>query len=123
MLIKKPADIKSSEITDKQVYLNRRGFMRGATLAATTAATALLYRKLNPAAFEKPPGEKLLVTSTPDSDSLGNGFITNETRTPIEDITNYNNFYEFSTDKQSVARASANFVTRPWNVIVDGLVN
>ncbi len=48
MLIKKADDIKASEITDKQVYLNRRLFMRGAALAATTAATGLLYRKLNP---------------------------------------------------------------------------
>ena len=43
--------------------------------------------------------------------------------TPIEDITNYNNFYEFSTDKQAVARESKGFVTRPWSVSVDGLVN
>ena len=48
MLIKKPDDIKSSEITDPQVYLNRRNFMRVAALAGTTAATALLYRQLNP---------------------------------------------------------------------------
>src|SRR6185436_12289616 len=107
MLIRKPADIKSSEITEKEVYLNRRWFLRGAALAATTAATGLLYRKLNPPAVEKPAGEKLAVASMPPAESARNGFITNEPRTPIEDITNYNNFYEFSTDKQSVARASA----------------
>ncbi len=124
MLIKKAHDIKSSEITDKKVYLNRRTFLRGAALAGTTAATALLYRKLNPASQEKPAGEKLVnIRNLPTDDSLRQGFVTKEELTPIEDITNYNNFYEFSTDKQGVARASRGFVTRPWSVQVDGLVN
>lgn len=48
MVIKQANKIKSSEITDKKVYLNRRLFMRGAALVATTAATSLIYRKLNP---------------------------------------------------------------------------
>ena len=48
MLIKKSADIKSNEITDQKVYLNRRLFMRGAVLAGSVTATGLLYRKLNP---------------------------------------------------------------------------
>jgi sulfoxide reductase catalytic subunit YedY len=43
--------------------------------------------------------------------------------TPIEDITNYNNFYEFSTNKQGVAAEARGFVTKPWNVSVGGLVN
>jgi sulfoxide reductase catalytic subunit YedY len=51
------------------------------------------------------------------------GFTVNEPLTSIEDITNYNNFYEFSTNKQSVATASRGFVTRPWSVAVGGLVN
>jgi methionine sulfoxide reductase catalytic subunit len=124
MLIKKPDDIKSSEITDKKVYLNRRLFMRGAALVATTAATSLLYRKLNPAAAEKPAGDKLLgVTKVPTAEALRQGFVITDNLTPIEDITNYNNFYEFSTDKQAVARESKRFVTRPWSVLVDGHVN
>ena len=48
MLVKKPGDIKSSEITDQTTYLNRRFFMRGAILAGSVTATGLLYRKLNP---------------------------------------------------------------------------
>ncbi len=124
MLIKKADDIKSSEITDKSVYLNRRNFLRGATLAATTAATALVYRKLNPAAEENPAGEKLTsIRNVPTGESIRKGFVTNEELTPIEDITNYNNFYEFSTSKRGVATASRGFVTRPWSVQVDGLVN
>lgn len=124
MLIKKPDEIKSSEITDKKVYLNRRLFMRGAALAATTATTALVYRKLNPPPAEKPPGEKLVTVAKSGPDNrAGEGFTVNEKLTSIEDITNYNNFYEFSTNKQGVASASRGFVTRPWAVAVEGLVN
>ena len=119
MLIKKAGDINASEITDKRVYVNRRLFMRSATLAATTVATGLLYRKLNPPPAEIPKGEKLADFAKPTSD----GFKVNEKLTPLEDITNYNNFYEFSTDKGSVASASKGFVTRPWTISVDGLVN
>jgi len=119
MLIKKPDDIKASEITDKRVYMNRRLFMRGAALAATTAATGLLYRKLNSPAAETPQGEKLANVAKPTSD----GFKTNETLTPLKDITNYNNFYEFSTVKESVASESKGFITKPWTVSVEGLVN
>src|SRR3989441_7769763 len=123
MLIKKPVDIKFSQITAKRVYLNRRLFMRGAALAATTAATALLYRKLNPPPLETPKGDKLGNVSKPSSESASKGFTVREKLTAIEDITNYNNFYEFSTNKQSVASESRGFVTKPWAVSVEGLVN
>ncbi|HKO98435.1 MAG TPA: protein-methionine-sulfoxide reductase catalytic subunit MsrP [Pyrinomonadaceae bacterium] len=124
MLIKKADEPKSSEITDKKAYMNRRTFLRGAALLTSTAATALLYRRLNPAPQGKPSGEKLISVQTAPSDqAVREGFVTSEKLTPIEDITNYNNFYEFSTDKQAVARASRGFVTRPWSVQVDGHVN
>jgi sulfoxide reductase catalytic subunit YedY len=124
MLIKKPDDIKSSEITDKKVYLNRRFFMRGAALAATTAATGLLYRKLNSPPAEKTKGDPLVtVANATEDERIRAGFTTNEKLTALEDITNYNNFYEFSTTKQGVASAAKGFVTRPWAVVVDGLVN
>jgi len=124
MLIKKPDEIKSSEITDKKVYLNRRLFMRGAALASTAVATGLLYRKLNPPPAEKPKGETLVtVANSAAEDRARQGFTVNEKFTSIEDITNYNNFYEFSTDKQSVASEAKGFVTKPWTVTVGGLVN
>jgi methionine sulfoxide reductase catalytic subunit len=123
MLIKTPDDIKSSEITDKQTYLNRRTFMRGAALAATVTATGLLYRRLNPPAAEIPKGSKLEVTGGANDEAIKRGFRVNEKLTAIEDITNYNNFYEFSTEKRSVATVSKGFVTRPWSVSVGGLVN
>ncbi len=115
--------IKSSEITDKSVYLNRRLFMQGAALVATSAATGLLYRKLNPVSAETPKGESLVVSNSTSPDRLKNGFKTTETLTSLADITNYNNFYEFSTSKQGVAIEAKNFITNPWNVSVGGLVN
>lgn len=124
MLIRKEADIKSSEITDKKVYLDRRLFMRAAALAATTTATGLLYRKLNPPPFATPKGEQLAgVEKASGEIALRDGFTVSEKLTPFEDITNYNNFYEFSTDKASVAPEAKGFVSRPWSVAVEGLVN
>ena len=118
------SDIKSSEITDKKVYLNRRLFMRGAALVGTTAATGLLYRKLNSPAVEAPKGEKLAsVATSATEEGARKGFTVNEKLTSLEDITNYNNFYEFSTSKGGVASESKGFVTRPWSVLVEGLVN
>ena len=124
MLIKKPNDIKSSEITDQKVYLNRRLFMRGAVLAGSVAATGLLYRKLNPpsAAVAEQPKIAGLV-KPPSDEAMQKGFKVNEAPTSFEDITNYNNFYEFSTEKRAVASEARGFITRPWTVEVGGLVN
>src|SRR2546423_14822967 len=121
MVIKKPSDIKSSEVTDRKVYLDRRLFMRGAVLAASTVATGFLYRRL--LAPEIP-----LVTPTgkaaPGSqDATKNWGLPGEEATGYQDITHYNNFYEFGTDKYSPARRAQKLVTRPWTVSVEGLVN
>ncbi len=123
MLIKKPADIRSSEITDQKTYLNRRLFMRGAILAGSAAATGFLYRKLNPppAVVEERPRITGLV-KPPSDEAIRNGFQVNEPLTSFEDITNYNNFYEFDSDKRAVASLARGFVTRPWTVEVGGLV-
>jgi methionine sulfoxide reductase catalytic subunit len=124
MLIKKSTDIKSSEITDQKSYLDRRLFMRGAIVAGSVAATGLLYRKLNPppAVVQERPKIAGIVTQTSD-DAVRAGFKVNEPLTSFEDITNYNNFYEFSTEKRSVASEAKGFVTRPWSVSVEGLVS
>lgn len=123
MNMRKPVDIKSSEITDEKTYLNRRNFMRGVALVGTTAATGLLYRKLNPATTQTSNGEALAVTKAVSQNRVSNGFTTDEKLTLLEDITNYNNFYEFSTSKSGVAIEAKNFITNPWNVSVGGLVN
>ena len=109
------------KITDQQRYLNRRTFMRVAALAGTATATTLLYRRLNPPPPVPVEGEKLNDVAKAGDDA--NGFTTNERLTAVESITNYNNFYEFSTAKDGVAPAAKGFVTRPWAVEVEGLVH
>jgi sulfoxide reductase catalytic subunit YedY len=121
MLIKKADDVKSSEITDRKVYLSRRGFMRGAALLASTVATGFLYRELLSPQVEPPsPTGK----AAPDAQSAAKQWgLPGEEATPYKDITTYNNFYEFGTDKYSPARRAQSLVTRPWTVSVEGLVN
>lgn len=118
MLIKNPDEIKSSEITDEKHFRNRRLFIRGAALATTAAATSLLYRRL------ATPNQQPPTTDVAQVDP-GSGYLTpsGEKATAFEDITNYNNFYEFSTSKGEVAPKAKNFVTRPWTVEVGGMVH
>jgi sulfoxide reductase catalytic subunit YedY len=124
MLIQKPPEIRSSEITDPKVYFNRRLFLRGAGLAGSVAATGFLYRRLNPPAAVKEERPKIGDLVTPPTDeAMRKGFRADERLNSLEDITNYNNFYEFDTDKGGVASAARNFLTRPWQVAVEGLVN
>jgi methionine sulfoxide reductase catalytic subunit len=124
MLIKKPDEIKSSEITDKKSYLNRRLFIRAAVMAGTATASTLLYRTLNPPPAETPKGDKLAgVVKVPQKQAIREGYSVEEKLTPLEEITNYNNFYEFDTSKSGVAYAAQGFVTKPWSVAVGGLVH
>ena len=121
-MAEKPQDIRS-EITDEKVYLNRRNFMRAGIVAASVAATGWAYRKLNHPAITQiaqPKLANLIATTQPD---MASAFHTDEKQTSLQDITHYNNFYEFSTDKEGVAEAAAGFVTRPWTVSVGGLVH
>src|SRR4029453_14556957 len=115
---------KSEKVTDKQVYLNRRLFMRAAALAGTATASTLLYRRLNPPPVERVEGDKLAAADkAPKDEGVKEGYAVTDTLTPLEAITNYNNFYEFDTSKSGVAYAAKGFVTRPWAVAVEGLVN
>lgn len=116
--------MNEEKITDKSTYLNRRLFMRAAVLAGTATASTLLYRKLNPPPVAPVEGEKVNdVVKLARPEALKEGFTVDEKLTPLENITNYNNFYEFDTSKEGVARAVQGFATRPWTVSVDGLVN
>jgi sulfoxide reductase catalytic subunit YedY len=111
------------KITDKETYLNRRFFIRAAALAGTATVSTLLYRKLNPPPTQPVEGEKLNAAANESkSEAVKNGYATEDQLTPLQSITNYNNFYEFDTSKDGVARAAEGFVTRPWQVSVGGLV-
>jgi methionine sulfoxide reductase catalytic subunit len=114
VLIRKSSDIASSEITPKETYLNRRKFMLSAAAAGVTAAAA---ERL--AQFAAPcrvmAAWKLTAVKSPLS-------TTGETLTSYKDITTYNNFYEFGTDKGDPSQNAHSLQTRPWTVSVEGLV-
>ena len=136
MLIKKRTgiEIPSSEITPKSVYLSRRQFMRGAALSTAAVAAGGLLAACG--ASETEPTEAVS-TNIATGSSAEESFIqeampgpvsmtTDELGDPLnsfEEITNYNNYYEFTTDKERVATLAKDFPTAPWQVEVGGLVN
>jgi methionine sulfoxide reductase catalytic subunit len=116
MLIKKASDVLPSEITPRGVHMNRRKFLAGAGMAGTAmiAGRALLETIS--------PGVKALA-ATPLSGVTKSPFSTSEPQTSYNDVTHYNNFYEFGTDKTDPASKARNFKTSPWTVSVEGAVN
>lgn len=115
MLIKKAVDIPSSEITPKNLYLNRRKFLAGAAAVSAAAVTGVGLRELASPAMVAEANTKI--------DGIQkSSFSTAEKITPFKDVSNYNNYYEFSTDKYQPAGLAKDFKTRPWTVTIDGLV-
>jgi sulfoxide reductase catalytic subunit YedY len=119
MVIKRASDIASSEITSKAEYLNRREFLRAAGVAGAAAALAaggLATGEVSLQAQEAPHGRKFDgVKSSPlSTDAKPNSW---------KDITTYNNYYEFGTNKDDPAANARNFKTVPWTVTVDGECN
>ena len=113
MLIKRADDIRSSEITPKDLYLNRRKFLAGAAMAGAAAAAGLGLKELLVPSSTVQAGEKINgIQKSPLS--------TTEKVTPYNDVTHYNNYYEFSTEKEEPADLAKNFKTRPWTVTIDG---
>jgi len=106
MLIRKPTDLRYSDVTPKEQYLNRRRF-----LAAGSAALGSLALPRSARATMKLNG----VTKGP--------FGTTEKQTSLEDITHYNNYYEVGTDKEEPAKDAYTLRTAPWTVEVGGLVD
>ena len=104
MLIRRSSDILPSEITPREVYLNRRQWMVGAAGLALVAAL--------PNELEAAP---LSAAKSP--------FSTDEKLTSREDVTSYNNFYEFGVDKSDPAKNAGKLKTSPWTVKIDGLVS
>ena len=105
----KPDRIPSSEITPPNVYFNRRTFLRAGVALASMAVTGLIYKRLNRAGsmpVETPALEGLQVAAATPQD-FARGFRVDEPMTTLERVGNYNNFYEFTTDKEAVAAAAA----------------
>jgi methionine sulfoxide reductase catalytic subunit len=116
MLIKKSPDLTHADVTPKRLYIGRRNFLFG--LAATGGAV-WGYKNL----------PRLLVDARTGSATVKlNGVIkgpygTNEKQTSLNDVTHYNNYYEFGTGKEDPAKNAQNFQTSPWSVSVEGEVN
>jgi sulfoxide reductase catalytic subunit YedY len=119
--------IRSSEITSEHLYLSRRDFLKG---VGTLTAGSLLLAACAPSALQPLTRPTAAPTANPSAgggqptpaaaaqtDELGAPWIS------LDAVTGYNNYYEFSTDKEAVAPLSKNFVTSPWTVAVGGLVN
>ncbi len=110
------------EITPEEVFLNRRSFMKGAGLALGSSALAACSM---PEMEEVASGDDETTAAQPEAAPAELG-ATDELGDPLntfEQITNYNNYYEFSTDKQAVARLAEGYSTSPWTVEIGGLVN
>jgi sulfoxide reductase catalytic subunit YedY len=115
MLIKKAEDVRSSEITPKSLFLNRRKFLAGAAIAGAAAATGVSLREIAWPSKTALAGNKINgIQKSP--------FSTTEAVTPYNAVTNYNNYYEFSTDKDGPAKLAQNFRTHPWKIKIDGQV-
>ena len=109
MLIKKPSDIRPSEITSQQNYLNRRDFIRaGAIAGGSLLAPAALAAIVPEARLSKLAN----VAQSP--------FSTDETPNSYDDITSYNNYYEFGTGKDEPVVYARDFKPRPWTITVEG---
>jgi len=114
MLIRKPSDIASSEITNKTHYLSRREFLGAAGIAAV-AATAGRLATVPLLAAPGAAHRKKLTHVIKSPLSLGN-----EKPNSWDDITSYNNFYEFGVDKSDASRNSGKFIASPWKVSIEG---
>ncbi len=119
MLIRKPSEIPSSAITPKEQYLNRRRFLRGAlsgvAMAGGAAVGAERLADLVAPRLSAFAGTKLETVKSPLS-------TTGEQLTSFEDVTHYNNYYEFGVEKDMPAKNAGVLPTRPWTVQVEGLV-
>jgi sulfoxide reductase catalytic subunit YedY len=115
MLIQRPSDIPSSEITSENLYHNRREFIKTASAVLGIAAAGTIIHGCAPSigAFAEPQAKKPGAYDVPAT----------EKQTPYEDITTYNNYYEFGIDKSDPAKNSKNFKPKPWTVKVDGMCN
>jgi len=109
VLIKKPTDLSESDVTPYEVYRQRRQFLRsGIAIAGAAFGAPLLGRD---------------ASAVVDLGRVKPGlFSTDEEKTPRNDVTGYNNFYEFGVDKSDPARHAHKLVTDPWSVAIAGEV-
>jgi methionine sulfoxide reductase catalytic subunit len=112
MLIRKPADLRESDVTPKGLYLRRREFLTVAGSTAVAVASNVLT------------GTPTALAQNPNAQKLANlkksPLSTDEKQNSYKDITTYNNFYEFGTDKGDPVKYAGTLKPRPWSVVVEG---
>src|SRR5436190_228177 len=111
MLIQRASDIPSSEITSETLYRNRREFIKTASAVLGIAAAGIIIPGCAPGGVVGAAGEP----------QAKGKYDTTEKPTPLEDVTTYNNYYEFGTGKDDPARNSKMFKPKPWTVKVEGM--
>jgi methionine sulfoxide reductase catalytic subunit len=111
MLIQRAPDLSWPDVTDPRLYLRRREFLRAAAVAAGVAAIPFSFF---PQVSAAQSGTKL--------PHVKSRLSTDEGLTPFDDVTTYNNFYEFGIDKGDPSRHAGRLRTRPWTVTIDGHV-
>ena len=115
MLIRKTPDLTYADVTPRSVYLDRRKFLRTMGIVGATAA-------VGKGLFELALPSQTTFAATKLTGLAKSPFSTSEKQNTFEDVTHYNNFYEFGTDKGDPAKNSKNFQTSPWTVSVEGEV-
>ena len=125
MLIKKPADLRESDVTPKELFLKRREFMAAAGVtAAAVASTGFLGAGALAKAAGAFDSEDVVEAQNPKAQKLTNlkksQYDTDEKLNSYKDVTSYNNFYEFGLDKGDPARYAHSLRPRPWSVVVEG---
>src|SRR5882724_12342149 len=114
MLIRTKPGLTFADVTPKNVYLNRRNFLRGLGIAGASAVVAERFASI------LSPSERVLAGSK--LTTVKSAYAVNEKISSVNDVTHYNNFYEFGSDKSDPAKNSQNFRTSPWTVSVEGEV-
>src|SRR5216683_792674 len=115
MLIRKAADLTYADVTPKSVYLNRRNFLRAMGIVGASAVAGKRLLELASPSEMAFAGAKLIgLKPSP--------FSTTEKQNSYQDVTHYNNFYEFGTDKGDPAKNAQHFNTSNWTVSVEGEV-
>jgi sulfoxide reductase catalytic subunit YedY len=113
MLIKKAADLKYSDATPKSTYLNRRKFLAEAAVAGgALLAGRTLWNLVSPS--------RSVLANTKLNVASKSPFSTSEKQNTYKEVSTYNNYYEFGTDKGDPSKNAGNFVTSPWTVSVEG---
>jgi methionine sulfoxide reductase catalytic subunit len=115
MLIRKAPDLTYADVTPKSVYLNRRKFLRAMGIVGASVA-------VGKGMFELALPSQFVLAGTKLTGLVKSPFSTTEKESTFNDVTHYNNFYEFGTDKGDPAKNSQNFKTSPWTVSVEGEV-